>query len=204
MKALRIILLCAAALFCSAATIVIHGPARHAAAASTEYFGNTDTTAATSFDEWGGYTIRWRSDATAYYTCPGSGSRTLQSMELYCKSNGGTPGTIRLALFDTSLNLVAEGSATVTVSSTTVGWVGHLTAADLRPVGGSSGDPITLTGGTNYLPAYSASSSDVRIAYEVVGTSMTYLNNNYTGGFPTTIAAGTNLNQSFRMKLGVQ
>lgn len=175
--------------------------ARRRTAATTEYWGVTDPSAFTSFDYWNGYTLH-NVDGVWTYTCPGTGTRAVQSIELWCKSSGGTPGAVRLAVYDTGLNLIGEGNSTSSVSSTTVGWFGHVNTADLKPAGGSGGQAVNLTGGTNYVFAYSTTSSDVRIAY-VASAGAKYVAADYSTGYPSTLGAGSNISQKMAFKIGV-
>lgn len=174
------------------------------ASASTEYFGYLDTASLVSLDEWGGYTVRNHATNDPF-TCPGTGTRRVVSLELWCKSLGGTPGVIRIAIYDTSLNLIGQGAATVTVGSTTEGWVGHVTTADLKPAGGSAGQAVNLTGGNSYVFAYSSSSGDVRIPFVLTAANTYYQATNNTGGFPDPLGGSeTNHNEKFGGRVGVQ
>lgn len=181
------------------------GGAAYTIGATTTYFGSLSTGAATSIDEWGGYTIR-NNPGNLTFTCSGSGTVRVQSMEIWCKSFGGTPGTVKLAIYDTSLNLIGQGVAAVTVSSTTIGWVGHTLLADLKPSGGSAGQAVNLTGGTSYVVAISFSSSDVRIGYSAVSAQGYSQNNQYTAStFPTPLGGTESaLNELFCVRVGVQ
>lgn len=167
-----------------------------------EYFGYNDTTGLSS----GQASVSWirngvYSWTNADFTCPGAGSRTLSELAFYCKSNGGTPGHIRVAIYDTSRNLIAEGSAELTVSSTTAGWVTH--SAFVDPAGSPS-TPI-LTGGTDYILVFAVDSTDVTIYYTAGSNGdVAYNTNDYTGGFPDTLASGTNYNRRYPIRAGVE
>lgn len=177
---------------------------RTTASAVTEYFGYTTTASLTSSDDWGGYTIR-NNNALNPFTCPGSGTRVVQSLEIWCRSVGGVPGVLLIAIYDTSLNLVGQGTAAVTVSSTTAGWVGHTTTLLLKPAGGIAGQAVNLTGGTNYILAYSCSSGDTKIPYNPNGNTMYFQNTNNTAGFPNPLGGSeTIFGEQFGARIGVQ
>jgi hypothetical protein len=95
----------------------------------SEYFGPDSTDLGTQDGGFGGYPIILGKK----YRCPGAGSRTVESIELWCKSNGGTPGNIKLAIYDSSKNLVCRGRRSHG-QLYFLGWVRHVGAANILPI----------------------------------------------------------------------
>lgn len=230
--------------------------------AATQYFGNTSPASTRSASPSG--TVGNKSQV---YTAPGSGNQTLVELSAKCSRERNSAVTIRVAIYDTSNNLIAQGSAAVNVTlpaaaawqashlysvgdvvytaattnfRVTVGgtsgesepawgsptaevttrtdgevtwisdilssqWQGHLDAASLTPVGGDPGDPVTLTGGTNYrivatTDAGIAGFQNTSVASGVAGINF----NNYTAGFPDPLPAQTNTTVLWATRAGVQ
>jgi hypothetical protein len=157
------------------------------------------------FQQWGTWAI-YSNPSDTSYVCPGTGTKRVYSLSFWAKSNGGTPGTARLAIYDSSFNLIGQGESTFTVSSTTEQWIGHVGYSSLKPIGGAAGDPIYLTGGTQYVFAFSTSNTDLRIGYKSVGTSVSsswYITTNWTSGFPNSFAAGTQFTERLPVRVEV-
>lgn len=157
------------------------------------------------FQQWGTWAIYSHPSDTSY-VCPGTGNKRLYSLQFWAKSNGGTPGTGRIAIYDTSFNLIGQGVSTFTVSSTTPQWIGHVGYNSLKPIGGNAGDPVYLTGGTQYIVAFSTSNTDLRIGYKSVGTSVSsswYKINDWTSGFPNSFTAGTQFTERLPVKVEI-
>jgi len=115
---------------------------------AVEYFGR-NTTAGVEDSGDVGYCFGNNPAVTAW-TCPGTGNYTVQELTWYCKHSTGTAAQIRLGIYNAAGDtLIGEGTAAVTVDSTTAGWYGHTTQASVKAAGGSS--PCTLVGGTSYL-----------------------------------------------------
>jgi hypothetical protein len=157
---------------------------------STTYFGET---AQTSFDTGAAGAIAFR-NLNKTYTCPGTGNKSLVELSAYVRSGGGTPGHVRLAIYDTSNNLIYQGNVEVTVSNTTADWIGHT---------GITG--VILQGGTNYKIAASFDSSDVQPSYYIgtLGDHSSY-SADYTGGWPSSLADGGNEDWIKSVRAGVQ
>jgi hypothetical protein len=159
-----------------------------------EYFGHNAPSFPASYNgtpaTWYTLTASWQGDSYSW-TCPGTGTKQLTALQAFVKTNGGTPGNIRMALYDTSDNLIAEGASEITVDNTTAQWIGHTSFLD------SNGNPATinLTGGTTYRFAFSTDSNDVVIYYhDTAGSSgdQKYQTVDYTGGFPDPYSGGRN------------
>jgi len=149
------------------------------------YFGHVQSDgsppAGYTFDFYGARTW-YNNTAVTTYTCPGTGSRTLEKLGLYAKTRGSPHGNVRLAVYDTSLNLICEGSAEILINSATEQWWDHVAF---------TGTP-TLTGGTNYIIAASIDSSLISYAYtSVTNASKALSSTDYTGGYPDPIGAGS-------------
>jgi len=109
----------------------------------------------------GGAETDW--NGTQTFTCPGSGSQTVQEISAFVKKN--TAYNIRLAIFDSAgTTLIAQGTAAVAVSGAADNWQGHLAQANITP------NPATLTGGTNYKIAIT-SSGDTTSDHWITGAS---------------------------------
>jgi hypothetical protein len=144
------------------------------------YFGNNQTSA----DFESNSTVVLYNVAIAF-TCPGTGTRTIDSLDVYAKSNGGTPGSITMGL-GTNANpstVLFYGTTPVSINNTTAQWWSQT----------SFTGTAQCTGGTIYKMFVSfAKSTDPRIGRISAGyTTGDYLYNesgDYTGGWPGTIA----------------
>lgn len=140
----------------------------------TTYFGETTP---------GGYSDHapvcyWWRNKNKVFTCPGSGAQDLVELSAYVYRIALGTGHIRLAIYDTSNNLLYQGSAEVTVDNADPDWIGHT---------GITGQ--TLTGGTNYRIALTTDSSDVEVYYNLYSIGdFTSLPADYTGGWPNPLA----------------
>lgn len=156
------------------------------------YFG--ETTTSSNLDSHAVFTILNYTNDGGRFTCPGSGNQTLVELSAWVKSGGGTPGNIRMALFEAgtgTVNKIAEGTAEVTVSSTTLGWVGHLAATSITP------NPTTLTGGTDYTIVLCGDANDVKMTFNA-GGDQRFNTTDYTGGFPSSLNKAAMAGAGFR------
>ena len=87
------------------------------------------------------------------FACPGSGSRTVEELSALCwKMTGATIPKIRGGIWTTAGVLVGESDEVSVAGTASPGtWQGGMSAAAIRPKGGSLGDAVTITGGTSYL-----------------------------------------------------
>ena len=169
------------------------------------FFGNTSTSAPAANAIDNAYWL------TAGYACPGTGSRTLNELSVYAiAKNGSANAAIRLGLFTTAGALVAQGSASVQVTNTSDGWVGHIGTSNLKPAGGNAGDPVTLTGGTSYLIVISEEAGaspwdEAKFGYETTANLGSQINGggDKTAGYDSTISAGNSTNSVFHVRAGV-
>jgi len=111
------------------------------------YCGKTNTTcssapeASPSYDAWASGTSGILIANTDTYTCPGSGTKTINYLKIYSKSAGGTTGNASIGVYSTdrttcycSVSYAATGSGA---------WLGGVT-------GGLTGT-CQITGGTSYM-----------------------------------------------------
>ena len=79
------------------------------------------------------------------YTCPGSGSQTLQTLGAYCHKESGGNSSVRVGIYNSAgTTLIAQTSGMVmTVDDTVDSWLEEAVSA-------------TLTGGTDYIIAWAA------------------------------------------------
>lgn len=162
------------------------------------YFGrNVDDVDESTISGFVNYNVPAQID----YVCPDTGSQIIKEMGFRCHDNGGG-GNIRIAIYDTSLNLLFEGSAEIAVSGgATPAWYTHTSFLD------AAGDPAAspaITGGTSYILAVTAD-GDIH-GHKAAGSSgdHKYIATDYTGGFPDPIAAGTNSATLEDVRCGVE
>jgi hypothetical protein len=86
-----------------------------------QYFGETDITGVSYYQPLGKASWITRNRT---YQCPGTGTRTIDSLELYGKSDG-TNGDFRVSMWNTADVLQCQGSAAKTITSTTPQWWAH-------------------------------------------------------------------------------
>jgi hypothetical protein len=134
------------------------------------YFGNL-----TSDDYWG------ITGGAAYYgiwACPGSGSQTVKELSALVYYSAST--NIRLAIYSSDgATLIAQGTAEVLCEQTTATWQGHMAQGDVTP------NPVNLTGGTNYILAFSIDATHYARSLTNQGQTLSApLLHDYTGGFP--------------------
>jgi hypothetical protein len=138
---------------------------------------------------------------TLVWTCPGSGAQNVGELSIRCRVNSGS-GSIRLAIFNTDTSFVMQGSAAVSVTGTSLSWIGH--TAFVNQVGSPIATP-QLTGGTNYILAASIDNI-VNHAYQSGHTNgdCIYLAEQYQTGFPVNIPGGTGSVNWYCIRCGVE
>jgi hypothetical protein len=142
---------------------------------AAEWFGETTLGTSDAIGE-----TRYNDNAiTPQYTCPGVGLRQVTHMRVRTL---GYSGNCRIAIYDTSLNLIAQ---TAEFAPTVNGWN---PAGVGRPI---LGGPIYLTGGQNYLLA-GTFEANTYYYYNSVTNGSKYFASEYTNdpGFPNPIGAG--------------
>lgn len=135
------------------------------------------------------------------YTCPGTGSRTVLELSAYM-SQLAAGGNIRLGIYTANgATLLAQGTSVANLDGTEA-WRGHMTQDAL------SVNPLTLTGGTQYLlvvtidGSYGAATTKGRTA----GANVSYRDTtDRTGGLPASLSAPDDSTWVYpiRCKLGV-
>jgi hypothetical protein len=98
---------------------------------------------------------------TTGFTCPGSGLQNIDEISAWVHKPS-TAGNIRLAVYDVSRNLMAQGSAAVAVNSGP-SWQGHMTSGGITTT-------TQLTGGTTYYIRYTKN-SNVTSEYYITGSA---------------------------------
>jgi lysophospholipase L1-like esterase len=178
--------------------------ARRGRTGVVDYFGFTDTGSLTVDQHFvTGYRVRagagWA--GTTAITCPGSGARTVVSLQMWIRRSGGVGSVVtRLALYTTDSNpvLVLQGDASVEVTNSSYDWIGHTLFAPSSP---------TLTGGTPYILAFSVTNSgatEIQYQKSTLGSGVTYLAGDATSGFPDLFGSGgTTISDRFAFRIGV-
>jgi hypothetical protein len=163
---------------------------------AVEYFGLT-----TEYTSYYGDGSNYRNRGVTF-TCPNTGTMNLISLGAWGKKGAGTAGNVRLAIYDSSNNFVAQGSAEISVSNTTAQWLEH-TAFTAR--GGGSISP-TLTGGQTYFIMFSRDSDQVTLGYSF-GSANDYdiTSGDCTGSdFPATISDVNGTTVKYAIRAGVE
>jgi len=174
---------------------------------ATTYFGGCTSTGnplgGTSTDTLSAFSTE--NDSTlSLVQCPGTGNFQLVQLGLYCKV-ASSAAHIRLAIYGPvdgthNTNLVAQGSAALTVSSTSLGWVDHFAFTD------ASNNPITpnLVGGQKYRLMATADLSGCAFTFSANGANH-YDATVRTTGWPATLAAlpNNNGNEFVDIRVGV-
>jgi hypothetical protein len=203
MKKLSIILcalcLLGVAWWAQARTVMVVTGGTPAAAASTEYFGNTTTSGCSDNALSANYVKAGIANSGLFQSTK---SGTVVSIEVWMKKGAGSAGNIRLALYQGN-TLVCQGGAQASVSSATYGWVGHTS---------SLSGTCTIATSTDYRVALSSDSAEnTNCSDTVTSGDYGYDSDNaaydYTDiGFPASFSgiAANNSSTSFHYRIGVQ
>lgn len=157
-------------------------------AGTLNYFGSQLTSGTQDHGNAGYVFGSNKTDSGCDWQVPGSGSKTLCELTSYTKSGGGTPGNVRLVVYDNSGNLLCQGAAKVSVSSTSYGWYGHIGQANITP------NPCTLTGGNYVKMMVTFDGNDTYMFYTPAvtncgyNTGVTYANDGFPSTYPTTFS----------------
>jgi len=128
------------------------------------------------------------------YTCPGSGSQTLQTLGAYCHKEYGGNAYVRVGIYNSAgTTLIAQTSGmAITVNDTVDSWLEEAVSA-------------TLTGGTDYIIAWAAHPSVNIYCDHVDGTrsSADYKVIDYSAGLPSSLptSGGTYAMYAVRAKV---
>lgn len=160
------------------------------------YFGYTAGSSSATQDaaQW----VRNKAYITGF-SCPDVGYQVVKELSLDVAWLSGT-SHIRLAVYSAEHILVCQGVAEVTVVAGR-SWQGHLTQADITP------NPAVLTGGKQYdlAVAFDSVVSNAVTVYYGAGSSGDYVYGatDYTGGFPASLADGSDIASRFNIRCGV-
>jgi hypothetical protein len=157
---------------------------------ATTYFG-PQTDSATDNDS-----VAAINAPVAAYACPGSGNQTVVELSFLYGS-----GKLLIGIYNSSgTTLICSGTASVSVTGSSLSWQGHLGAANITP------NPATLVGGTSYLivAAYGGSIS-IHYGYDSPGGNPAwYSNADYTtSGLPASISPTGNNSELVCIRCGV-
>lgn len=166
----------------------------------TTYFGyQTTTGGSVIIGPYNGYT--YGSKISSYganeFVCPGSGAQNITSIEAYCFQDL-AGGVLRLSVYllgtPTGESLKGE---TASFQPNQNGDVPYWAGAAVTQYG-------TLTGGLSYVLAMTAATQDGSV-YGVVGSGgdSGYQANDYTAGFPATLALGSANTTRWAIRCGV-
>lgn len=132
------------------------------------------------------------------FTCPGTGTRTLDSLGGFVVSPSGTPVGHRFGIYTGAGTFVAQ-TGQLSTSSTTALWV---TSSSFFDVTLSVLGTVNLTGGSQYILTAGGNSADSTIHYKSIVSAATQFNgvDGYTLGFPATLVGGTETDQEFAVR----
>lgn len=132
------------------------------------------------------------------FTCPGTGTRTLDSLGGFVVSPGGTPVGHRFGIYTGAGAFIAQ-TGQLSTSSTTALWVVSSSYFDVTL---SALGTVNLTGGSQYIHTTSGSSAASTIHYKSIVSAATQFNvvDGYTLGFPATLTGGTETDQEFAVR----
>jgi hypothetical protein len=171
--------------------------------AQLTFFGFTDSSVTGGSNSTGDGGAAWGNNAHSGFgdfVCPGIDSQFIHEMSCWVKSGGGTPGSIRVAIYDSAqTTLIAEGAAEITVSSTDYSWVGHLNQAAITP------NPAKIYGGLKYTILYAITGNDVTqyaISDGQAGANATGTDWSLNG-FPASLSGFNNTNFRRGVRVGL-
>lgn len=134
------------------------------------------------------------------YVCPGSGNQVIRELGVRAYLVGS--GNVRVAIYNLARELIAQGAAEMAVTGGDSVWYTHTSFVD------SGGSPIAspiIVGGTSYLLAVTADGTNVAIrSVSVTSGYEKYISVDYTGGFPASIAAGSDSSYQACRRCGVE
>lgn len=169
----------------------------------TTYFGLCDSagnpTGSATDSSGGSAASLWNNTAVDVFTCPGSGSQTVNEItaDINIASSG---ANVRCAIYDsTGATLIAQGSAAIAISGTVDSWQGHIGQANITP------NPATLTGGTSYILIVSNSAGGAvgTTHGDVTTNSAKFDLTDRTGGYSGALPAGTISNPLWPVRVGI-
>jgi hypothetical protein len=170
-----------------------------AAWGATTYFGycssdGTPTGTYANRQYWSGAEIDWREANSVGDTCPGSDAQAILDIGIQTSATG---YNVRMGVYTEAGALVVQTTEKASVNDAWVSW----TSAELTWEAGYT----SLTGGSAYHIAFAADAAGsanggvngaIFCQRFVAGTD-------YTGGMPTSLAAGTQGQEYFNVRVGV-
>ncbi len=132
------------------------------------------------------------------HSTPAGGTWQVVAIEAYVKQSEAGKN-IRLAIYDTSKNLVCQGSAAVTVVSSTGAWEGHVGVSNISP------NPCNLSASTAYkLAATGDTNAYVNDVDTGSSGDMEEIGTNYTSGFPASMGSGSDSTRKLTIRVQIQ
>jgi len=129
------------------------------------------------------------------YTCPGSGSQTLQTLGAYCHKESGGNAYVRVGIYNSAgTTLIAQTSGmAMTVDDTVDSWLEEAVSA-------------TLTGGTDYIIAWAAHSGvEVYCDHgDETRSAANYKFIDYSAGLPSSLPTPDNAYNMYAVRAKVE
>lgn len=170
----------------------------------TTFFGLCDSagvaSGSASDNNGGGGVSVWNNTAVKTFTCPGSGSQTVNEISSDLHLTTGS-SNVRCAIYSNDgSTLIAQGTAAVALAGAADTWQGHVGQANITP------NPATLTGGTLYILIASASGGSGTTATDhadSTANSLKFDSTDRTGGYSGALPAGTIGNPLWPVRVGL-
>jgi hypothetical protein len=168
----------------------------------TTYFGLCDSagnpTGSATDSTGGGTATLWNNVAVEVFTCPGSGSQTVNEITADLNITGPAANALCAIYSSDGNTLIAQGTAAVTIVGATDTWQGHTGQASITP------NPATLTGGTSYILAVTCSAGSIGTTHgDATTNSAKFDTVDRTAGFPASLPAGTISQPAWPVRVGV-
>jgi hypothetical protein len=140
----------------------------------------------------------WNNTAVDVFTCPGSGSQTVNEITADLNISGAAANALCAIYDSTGATLIAQGTAAVAISGATDTWQGHVGQANITP------NPATLTGGTSYVLVVTVSTGNGGTTHGDATTNSSKFDTvDRTAGFSGALPAGTIAQPMWPVRVGV-
>lgn len=169
---------------------------------ATTYFGLCDSagnpTGSATDSTGGGAATLWNNTAVEVFTCPGSGSQTVNEITADLNISG-AGANMRCAIYSSdAVTLIAQGTAAVAISGAVDSWQGHIGQANITP------NPTNLTGGTTYVLVVTVSGGSGGTTHgDAAANSNKFDTTDRTAGFSGALPAGTISSPMWPVRVGV-
>jgi hypothetical protein len=168
----------------------------------TTYFGLCDSagnpTGSATDSTGGGTATLWNNTAVDVFTCPGSGSQTVNEITADLNITGAAANALCAIYSSDGATVIAQGAAAVTIVGATDTWQGHVGQANITP------NPATLTGGTSYILAVTCSAGSIGTTHgDATTNSAKFDTVDRTAGFSGALPAGTTSQPAWPVRAGV-